>query len=253
MIPRIIHYCWFGRSEKNALVQKCIESWKKLLPDYELIEWNEDNFDINSTIYTKQAYDMRKWAFVSDYVRLYALYSVGGFYFDTDVEVLKRFDTFQSENLFSGYESKDSPVTAVMGAEKGQRILKELLDHYVNNSFLDNNGKCNLTTNTLIITKYLIANGLLPNGKKQTINGMTIYPQIYFCPNNFSRIWNKPSHKSYTIHHFDQSWRLNRREFSSLTARLRRYLVGNVRNIIGTTRIIKIKNFFIRLLKPQKK
>lgn len=234
MIPKIIHYCWFGRGEKPQLIQDCIASWKKYCPDYDIIEWNEDNFDFSSCQYAREAYEAKKWAFVSDYVRLYALYNFGGLYFDTDIEVLKPLDKFLSNDSFTGFESKDSPITAVMGAHKGNEFIKELLDYYLDAHFVNEDGTVNLTTNTTIITEQLVNSGVKANGKFQIINEMAIYPQIVFCPNNLSRVWNKPSSKSFTIHHFDQSWKTDDKQNKNFKYRLRRYLVGKLRNIIGT-------------------
>lgn len=236
MIPKKIHYCWFGRGQKSELILRCIESWKKYCPDYEIIEWNEDNLDVNATRYTKQAYEAKKWAFVSDYARLYALYTEGGIYLDTDVELLKPLDCFLEHEAFTGFEVKDSPITAVMGAVKEHHIIKMLLDYYDTADFINEDGSLNLLTNTHIITKYFIEQGVLLNGKKQTIDSMVIYPQIVFCPNNFSRIFEKPSKKTYAIHHFDQSWKNSQRN-NSFMYRFRRYVVGVLRNTLGTDRV----------------
>ena len=119
MIPKIIHYCWFGRGEKPSQAQMCIESWKKILPEYQLKEWNEDNFDINQNRYVREAYENRKFAFVTDYVRLYALYNEGGVYMDTDVEVLGSYDSFLHHHAFSGFETDGNVPTGMMAAEKG--------------------------------------------------------------------------------------------------------------------------------------
>ena len=130
MIPKKIHYCWFGRGEKPELALKCIESWKKYLPDYELKEWNEDIFDISRNQYVREAYENRKFAFVTDYVRLYAIYTEGGIYMDTDVEVVGRFDKFLHHHAFSGFETDGNVPTGMMAAEKGSVWAKDLLDQY---------------------------------------------------------------------------------------------------------------------------
>ena len=236
MIPKIIHYCWFGRGKKSELIEKCIESWKRFCPDYEIIEWNEDMLDMEANLYIKQAYEAKKWAFVSDYARLYALYHKGGIYLDTDVEILKPLDEFLDQDSFTGFEAKDSPVTAVMAAHKENPIIKMLLDYYDTASFVNEDGSLNMITNTHIITEYFVKEGVKLNGKKQTVGGMTIYPQIVFCPNNFSRVFKTPSKKSYTIHHFDQSWKNEKRQ-DTFKYRLRRYLVGALRNTVGTDRL----------------
>ena len=245
MIPKVIHYCWFGHKEKTGLINECINSWKKHLPDYKIIEWNEINFDINSNEYVRQAYSAKKWAFVSDYVRLYALYNYGGLYFDTDVEVLKSFDVFLEQEAFTGFETNDSPVTAVMGSEKNHPVFREFLRHYEEKEFINESGEMNLVTNTHTISDYLISNGIKPNGKEQQINGFRVYPALYFCPNNLSRIWNRPSPKSYAIHYFDQSWKDDKTDETTLLHRIRRYMVGVARNIFGTTKLEKIRNSFL--------
>lgn len=130
MIPKVIHYCWFGKKPLPELALKCIESWKKYCPDYEIKEWNEESFDINMYIYARQAYDAKKWAFVSDVARLYVLYQEGGIYMDTDVELLKSIDCFLENDAFSGFEDKKSVPTGIMGAVKNNNVIKEFLDEY---------------------------------------------------------------------------------------------------------------------------
>ncbi len=242
MIPKIIHYCWFGKNPKPELIEQCIRSWREHCPDYEIIEWNEDNFDVNACQYTKEAYEAKKWAFVSDYARLYVLYHYGGIYFDTDVEVLRSIDEFLLEHAFTGFESNDSPITAVMGAEKKHFLFKQLLDYYNDVCFINEDGSYNMLTNTHIITKIFLEKGINAHGKKQTIDGMTIYPQIYFCPNNFTRIFDRPSYKSYTIHHFDQSWKSDRIEKKTMKQKIRRYAVGVLRNVFGTDKLERLKS-----------
>lgn len=236
MIPKKIHYCWFGRGEKSELILNCIASWKKYCPDYEIIEWNEDSLDINATLYTKQAYEAKKWAFVSDYARLYALYHEGGVYFDTDVEVLKPIDKFLKNESFTGFEVKDILGSAVIGARAKNPIIKKLLDYYSTVNFINEDGTLNLVTNTHTITDEYIKHGLKLNGKYQNIHGTIVYPQIVFNPNNFSRIFNISSKKSYTIHHFDESWKNVRRK-KNFVYRVRRYMVGLLRNTIGTNKL----------------
>lgn len=241
-IPKIIHFIWFGRNPYPPLVKMCMESWKKYLPDYQIMEWNEDSFDITSNKYVQQAYEAKKWAFVSDYVRLYALYHYGGIYCDTDVEVLKSLDEFLKDEIFSGFEAKDSVPTGIMGAKKGNKVIEYLLSYYDNHEFLNPDGSYNMVTNVKIITQMLTEKGLKLNGKKQCIDGFAMYPQIYFCPNNFSRIFNIVSKKSYTIHHFSGSWVEGpKKNNGTFLFRVRRYLVGVVRNTLGTQFLERIQ------------
>ena len=122
-IPKIIHYCWFGKKEKPNIVKKCISSWKVILKDYEIIEWNEENFDISSNNFVRQAYENGKFAFVSDYVRVYALYNYGGIYLDTDVEVFKNFDPLLNNESFWGFEEKNFIATSTIGAQKNNKFI----------------------------------------------------------------------------------------------------------------------------------
>ncbi|MBP3314124.1 MAG: glycosyl transferase [Oscillospiraceae bacterium] len=207
MIPKTIHYCWFGRGEKPELTQKCIESWKKFCPDYEIIEWNEDNFDINSNLYVKQAYEARKFAFVTDYVRLWAMYHHGGIYMDTDVEVRKSLDEYLHEEAFSGFESKERIPTGIMASEKDFPLFGDLLAYYKDRPFVKEDGSLDLTTNVITITNMLTPLGFAPNGEKQTVAGFTLYPQNVFCP-----LHKKVDDAVYmkdtaTIHWFAGSWK----------------------------------------------
>ena len=207
MIPKTIHYCWFGRGEKPELAKKCIESWKKYCPDYELMEWNEDNFDVKSNLYVRQAYEARKFAFVTDYVRLYALYHHGGIYMDTDVEVLKSLDEYLEETAFSGFESKEKIPTGIMASEKEFSLFGELLAYYGDRPFIREDGSLDMTTNVITITNMLTSKGFVPNGEKQTVAGFTLYPQNVFCP-----LHKKVDDAAYmketaTVHWFAGSWK----------------------------------------------
>lgn len=207
MIPKKIHYCWFGRGEKPALALACIESWKKFCPDYELIEWNEDNFDISSNRYVQEAYSSHKFAFVTDYVRLWAMYNYGGIYMDTDVEVLKPLDEYLFHEAFSGFENATQIPTGLMASQKNFPLFKDLLSYYDTVKFINDDGTLNLTTNVKIITNMLLERGFKPNGKYQIVNGFTIYPQNVFCPDH-SRLTDKKYMKeTATIHFFAGSWK----------------------------------------------
>ena len=206
MIPKIIHYVWVGNNPKPDLVLKCIESWKKYCPDYKIKEWNNNDISNITNIYVKEAFECKKWAFVSDYLRLYALKNIGGFYFDSDLEITQPIDKFRDKAFISGYENwhgEYSPITAFMGAEKDNNIISNLLKEYDNLHFIVN-GKMNQTTNTIRISKYLqkTFNLKMPyNGMRETelCEKHIIYPSYYFCtPEN-----NK---ENYAIHHFNGSW-----------------------------------------------
>lgn len=206
MIPKIIHYCWFGGKQLPEDAQRYIETWKKHCPDYEIHEWNESNFDIDSVPYVKEAYEAKKWAFITDYVRLYALDTIGGIYMDTDVEVLKNLDCFLEEKGFSGFERENAVPTGIMGAEKGQEFIHQLLHQYDGIHFVKKDGTCDETTNVTRITDTAVEHGLLLNNTKQTICGFTFFPKDYFCPKSSRTLEICLTENSYTIHHFAGSW-----------------------------------------------
>lgn len=208
MIPKIIHYCWFGRNPLPPLAVKCIESWKKYCPDYEIKEWNEDNFDLNYNDYVREAYEAKKWAFITDVVRLYALYTEGGIYMDTDVEVLKPLDIFLRHTAFSGFESEVNIPTGIMASEKGGKWAMENLLYYKSRHFILADGKLDLTTNVEIITEYMLNFGLKRNNTYQDFkNLITIYPNEYFSPISAATKKKNITNNTYTIHHFYGSWR----------------------------------------------
>lgn len=207
MIPKIIHYCWFGRGKMPELALKCIESWKKTLPDYRLREWNEDTFDINSNTYVKEAYEMRKFAFVTDYVRLYALYTEGGIYMDTDVEVLKSLDCFLNLPAFSGFEDDTHIPTGIMASEKGGKWVKWQLEYYNNRHFLLPDGTPDVKTNVAIIGKSMLDKGFAMNNSLQNFqNIITIFPKDFFCPKSYIDGKIYVTDNTYVIHHFAGSW-----------------------------------------------
>ena len=174
MIPKIIHYCWFGGNPLPELAKKCITSWKIYCPDYEIKEWNESNFDLNCCDYVREAYKSKKWAFVSDVARLHALVTEGGIYIDTDVEVIKSLDTLLQYSAVSGFESITSISTGLMACEKDDPMFKEFLDGYKTAHFILPDGTLDKTTNVVRITNTCLKYGFVPNNKKQTINTFTI-------------------------------------------------------------------------------
>ena len=177
-IPKIIHYCWFGSKEIPEMEQNCIKSWKEKLPDYEIMFWNEKTFDINKVRYVKEAYEAKKYAFVSDYVRMYALYTYGGVYFDTDVEVIGDISKYLENEAFVGFENKTMVGTGIIGSKKESKILSEMLEYYNNHNFIDEYGNLDTTTNVQILTKLLKNEGFVPENKDQELNIIHIYEKI---------------------------------------------------------------------------
>ncbi len=184
MIPKTIHYCWFGRGEMPELAQNCVASWHKYMPDWEYKLWNEDNFDMGIVPYVKEAYEAKKYAFVSDYVRLWALCNEGGLYLDTDVEVFKPFDALMGNKAFAGFEgSKHVPMgTCVMASEAGGIWVREQLDNYKDRHFIQTDGSFDMTTNVQFISAKMRENGFVQNGKEQDYKDLHVFPVEYFCP-----------------------------------------------------------------------
>ncbi len=212
MIPKKIHYCWFGNNPMPDLAIKCIESWKKYLPDYELCQWNEDTFDVNVNSYVAEAYKVQKYAFVTDYVRLWVLYNYGGIYMDTDVEVLKSYNDLLSLPAFTGYEKtkKDiyCPVTGMMASEAGGIWVKEQLEYYNKKHFIRYDGTFDLTSNTDTITSIMKKNGFIVDGKYSVYkDNMHVFPSDYFCPKQWETGEINITENTYCIHHFTGSWK----------------------------------------------
>ncbi len=205
-IPKTIHYCWFGRNPLPESVVKCIESWKKYCPDYNIIQWNEDNYDITKNKFMLNAYNNKKFAFVSDYVRLDVLYKYGGIYLDTDVEVIKNLDNLLNDDMFFALEAPGVIATGLgMGSVKGEEMLKKNMEFY-DNIEIDPNG----SFNKIICTKYtseLLANmGMKKINTLQKIENIVIYPTEYFCPMQVGHRKINITPNTYSIHHYDASW-----------------------------------------------
>lgn len=184
MIPKKIHYCWFGRGEKTKLAKKCIESWEKYCPDYEIIEWNEDNFNINQHPYLQWCYDNRKWAFLSDFARLLIIEKNGGIYFDTDVEVIANIDHLLRYEAFYGFENADNVATGLgFGANVRHITIRAMANQYVS-KIPDKNDKIELEGCPKLNTRALDSLGLVHNGKFQVIEGAAILPADYLNPYN---------------------------------------------------------------------
>ena len=221
MIPKVIHYCWFGRNPLPPLALKCIKSWKKYLPDYEVKEWNEENFDINMIPYIKEAYEAKKYAFVSDYARFWILYNYGGLYFDTDVEVIKNMDEIIGRGPFMGCEKlenkNENGIFSIginlginpglgLGAIPGLMLYKELLNKYETLHFYNKDGSLNQKTIVAYTTELMLEKGLKNVSDIEFCNGIYIYPYDYFCPKDYYTGKIYLTSKSVSIHHYDASW-----------------------------------------------
>ena len=207
-IPKTIHYCWLGRNSKPKSVLKCIESWKKYCPDYEIIEWNEDNLDISSHLYSKQAYDAKSWAFATDYFRLWIVYTYGGIYLDTDVQIIKSLDPLLKNKAFMGFESEEQIASGLgFGAEAGSAFLAENMKIYESLEYLNKDGTYNRLPAPAYSTEVARSYGLTNDtGKIQHVLDLTCYPREYFCPKDYFTGRLRITRNTYTIHHYDSTW-----------------------------------------------
>lgn len=225
MIPRIIHYCWFGRNPKPKDVLEYIETWKKYNPDYEIKEWNEDNFDIHCCRYVWEAYKVKKYAFVSDYARLYALYTEGGIYLDTDVEVRKSFNPLLGNDSFVGWED-NFLGTGVLASIKGQQWVKDIIDTYKGEPFISWYGKLNTNPNPYRLNAVLKNYGLKDNHSHDVIgDNIAIYPIEYLCANNHEKKMYVITENTFCIHHYSGTW--SNKKYRSFVEKLKdgiRYL-----------------------------
>ena len=209
MIPKTIHYCWFGRNPKPDLAEKCIQSWKKFCPNYEIIEWNEDNYDIQAApLFVRQAYEAKKWAFVTDYVRLQVVYENGGIYLDTDVEVIKSIDDLLQYNAFFGIQYEAVIATGLgFGAKARLPLLFELMKTYQSIPFIREDGTYDTTPCPYRDTKVLLKYGLKEDASIQVLSdNIAILPIDYLSPKNYMTGKITLTENSRTIHHFAESW-----------------------------------------------
>lgn len=232
MIPKVIHYCWFGGKELPADVKKCISSWKKYAPDFEIVEWNEANFDVNSNPFTKSAYENKAWAFVSDYVRLYAVYTCGGIYLDTDIELLKPLDDLLDMDFFiSVQQSNHLPTTGLgYGACKENRIVKEMLSKYEGIVFSEETK--NDYTCPKLNSKVIFEHGYVYCDEVWKTAEITVFPSRYFDPLSPGKTQNLLCDDTYSIHHYAASWTSGKNRFKRRIFRA-----------IGEDRVHAVKEF----------
>ena len=207
MIPKVIDYCWFGNGKIPEKDQKCIDSWKKFCPDYEIVQWNENNYDINKNAYMKEAYEAKKWGFVPDFARLDIIYNNGGIYLDTDVELVKSLDEVLDNQAYFGFEEGEfvNPGSG-FGAEPYHPGIKKLMEIYQNKHFKKEDGTFDTTPSPVLHRDRLKDLGAIMNDKKQEVEGITIYPTEYFCPFRYYTGLLKTTDKTISIHRYNMSW-----------------------------------------------
>lgn len=220
-IPKVIHYCWFGENPLPKSAEKCIKSWKKYCPDYEIIQWNESNFDFSENRYAKEAYEQKKWAFVSDYARLKIIYEHGGIYLDTDVELLKSLNPLLKHDGYMGFQDRLEVASGLgFGACKHHPLIGRLLQDYDNIPFVLENNRLDTTACPTRNTRTLKQLGLGNDYKTiQNMDGFYIYPPEYFCPYNYLTGFKRKTKNTYSIHHFDASWQTEQQKKNAIGRR----------------------------------
>jgi len=243
MIPKIIHYCWFGGNPLPELAHKCIASWRRYFPDYAIKEWNENNYNVHKISYIDEAYNAKKYAFVSDYARFDILYKYGGIYFDVDVEVIKPFDNIVKNGCFMGFESVGVVAAGLgIGCNAGLGILYQILEFYSTLHFFNSDGSFNLRTVVEYVTSILKKNGLEMENTIQSFEGLTIYPSDYFCPKSYETGKLSITENTCSIHHYDSSW-LSEKEHQITKKKQKIYA------FFGVTIFSKIIIIFLYVLK----
>lgn len=229
MIPKILHLCWLSGNPYPELISKCIKSWECHLPDYKIIVWDKNKFDVNACTWVKQAYEKKKYAFAADYIRFYALYNHGGIYLDADVEVLKSFDPLLNRSYILGEEAGGDIEAAVVGAEKGARWIKDCLDHYKDRPFIKSDGSFDMRPVPLLVNHI---------AKKYNLE---ILPYQYFSPKDFNIGKIDKDENTYCIHHFDGKWVKN-----GTKAKVKRYIHHVIYSLLGR----KFHNKIIHSIRP---
>lgn len=227
MIPKTIHYFWFGKKEKSKLIKKCINSWKKQCPDYRIIEWNEDNFDVNMNGYTSKCYSEHKFAFLSDYARLYVVNKYGGIYLDTDVELVKPLDTLLSNKAFFAFETEKFVATGLgFGSECHGSVIESMLHEY--DELLD--GRHDMVGCPILNTKALVNRGLIRNGKQQMVDEAVIYPIDFFNPYDPKTGTLNMTEQTYGIHWYSASWLPWPKKMKHWAAKNVRHCISRIKN-----------------------
>ena len=238
-IPKVIHYCWFGKGEMPKIAKKCIKSWEKYCPAYEIICHNEDNFDLSQNRYMREAYEAKKWAFVSDFARLKIIYDNGGIYLDTDVELIKPIDDLLINKGFMGFDEKGIVATGLgFGAEKGNEIIGEFLKDYDDIPFVLEDGSFDLTPCPDRNTDALVRLGMDIKNTNQTFMDMVFLPREYLCPMDYYTGKKTITNNTYSIHHYSASWT------SDITKRTTR-----IKRIIGVKMYDKLYGKFLHKFK----
>lgn len=235
-IPKVIHYCWFGNNEKPEIIKKCIETWKINMPEYTIQEWNESNFDIEKFKFARDAYKSKKWAFVSDYCRLWVLYNYGGIYLDTDMEVLKNLSIFMENKSFTGVEDGQNIAFGIWGCEKGDSFIKEVLEYYDDVNFDDYKSDLFQIAIPKIITQIAKEKGYVPPQGSKSIfyDDLAVYPTEVFYPKKSSWAEAVITENTYTIHHYEGSWRTSKQIFRSKT---KKKIINIIRTLQGKEKV----------------
>ena len=206
MIPKKIHYMWFGSKDLPENLQRCVDSWKKYCPDYEIIRWDESNYDISKCDYMRQAYEVKKWGFVPDYARLDIVNTYGGIYLDTDVELIRPLDEFLKFDLFCGFESQKFVAFGLgFGGKANHPILQEMMEVYDKIKFVNKDGSLNVIASPVYQTEVLVKHGLQQNGRSQKHENFVVFSKEYFAPIN-SYGFGTVTENTYSIHQYAATW-----------------------------------------------
>lgn len=236
MIPKVIHYIWLGGKPLPKIAEKCIKSWKKYCPDYEIKRWDESNININLCKYTSQAYEAKKYAFVADVARFDILQKEGGIYLDIDVELVASLDPFLNEKAIMGFETESSIAPGlILACEKNNPIIKYYLDTYINDEFINSKGEQNLETICQRVTNHLVKNGLKLNNQNQKVLNFSIYSSDYFCAKSLTDGVIRKTKNTVAVHHYFGSW-------IKKSTKIKTKILQICKRILGPKLVTKIKN-----------